>query len=161
MSFQGSINKEETTYGRNEKEDDEKSQKNKDLWLSNPKDLKADNESGPSEEEHYFDSDETDVAIVNDIAVINDNPDLPVLTVRSIITGLVNNDMLLVISIYLIRYTIDSVHPLFICFAADAVQTSRQHINQYVSANCGLSDLLCLGQMVTTAHLVKPWSVQL
>ncbi|CAO3695028.1 hypothetical protein G6F70_002764 [Rhizopus microsporus] len=89
MSFQDGFNKEETAYSRNKKEDDEKSLKNKDLWLSNPKDIKTDDESGPSEEEHYFDSDETDVAIVNDIAVINDNPDLPVLTVRSIITGLI------------------------------------------------------------------------
>lgn len=93
MPFQGSRHKAETIYGRNEKEDDEKSLKNKDFWHSNPKDSKTDDESGPSEEEQYFDADKTDVAIVNDIAVINDNPDLPVLTVRSIVTGLVNSNI--------------------------------------------------------------------
>ncbi|KAG1146924.1 hypothetical protein G6F37_000865 [Rhizopus arrhizus] len=49
----------------------------------------CDEEDAENIDRYQFDTDETDVAIVNDIAIIEDNPDLPVLTFRCLLTGLI------------------------------------------------------------------------
>lgn len=50
----------------------------------------CDEEDAENIDRYQFDTDETDVAIVNDIAIVEDNPDLPVLTFRCLLTGLVS-----------------------------------------------------------------------
>ncbi|CEJ01109.1 Putative OPT family small oligopeptide transporter [Rhizopus microsporus] len=57
------------------------------FWLRDSKDVKIDEESKHFDAEHHEETDEIDIAIVNEIAVTDDDPTLQAFSVRALVVG--------------------------------------------------------------------------
>lgn len=60
------------------------------FWLRDSKDVKIDEESKHFDAEHHEETDEIDIAIVNEIAVTDDDPTLQAFSVRALVVGVVS-----------------------------------------------------------------------
>lgn len=70
---------------------DEKEIENKEeYWLNDAKDVKLDEENTNNFKESYSEIDETDIAIINDVTVVEDDPELLCFTIRGLIIGIVS-----------------------------------------------------------------------
>ncbi|KAG1144576.1 hypothetical protein G6F37_006107 [Rhizopus arrhizus] len=68
---------------------DEKEIENKEeYWLNDAKDVKLDEENTNDFKESYSEIDETDIAIINDVTVVEDDPELLCFTIRGLIIGI-------------------------------------------------------------------------
>lgn len=91
MNFEEiSATEEVLSAGKNNDPNEKPVETQGELGITRFRQSNRDEEDTESIDRYQFDTDETDVAIVNDIAIIEDNPDLPVLTVRCLLTGLVS-----------------------------------------------------------------------
>lgn len=80
------------TYDHNEKHTADGEEHQDDFWLKDSKDVKQDSEN--QELDYFANEDELDIAIINDIAVTEDDTTLKSLTFRSLLTGFVSTNLL-------------------------------------------------------------------
>lgn len=91
MNFEEiSATEEVLSAGKNNDPNEKPMETQEELGIKRFRQSNRDEEDAENIDRYQFDTDETDVAIVNNIAIIEDNPDLPVLTVRCLLTGLVS-----------------------------------------------------------------------
>lgn len=92
MTSQESITKDDLHSEKKEEEIiyEKETKDQEEFWLKNTSDVKADEELVKHDDNHYFNADETDLAIVNEIAITEDTSNVPIITVRAIVVGVVN-----------------------------------------------------------------------
>ncbi|CAO3697429.1 unnamed protein product [Rhizopus stolonifer] len=86
IAKEGSLHKEEKTETLDEKITDTQEE----FWLKDAKDVKLDEEENPVfNEEHFEETDEIDIAIVNEVTIVDDDPELLSFTVRGLFVGII------------------------------------------------------------------------
>lgn len=92
MASQESVTKDELHSEKKEEEIiyEKETKGQEEFWLKDTSDVKADEELAKHDDDHYFNADETDLAIVNEIAITEDTPNVPIITARAIVVGVVS-----------------------------------------------------------------------
>lgn len=94
IAKEGSLHKEEKTETLDEKITDTQEE----FWLKDAKDVKLDEEENRVfNEEHFEETDEIDIAIVNEVTIVDDDPELLSFTIRGLFVGIVSITFILVI----------------------------------------------------------------
>lgn len=89
------------------------------FWLRDSKDVKIDEESKHFDAEHHEETDEIDIAIVNEIAVTDDDPTLQAFSVRALVVGVVSITINYT-KVSVINYlTTASLCPFILCESTD------------------------------------------
>ncbi|RCH93242.1 hypothetical protein CU097_011933 [Rhizopus azygosporus] len=91
MASQESVTKDELHSEKKEEEIiyEKETKGQEEFWLKDTSDVKADEELAKHDDDHYFNADETDLAIVNEIAITEDTPNVPIITARAIVVGVI------------------------------------------------------------------------
>lgn len=119
------------------------------FWLQDAKDAKIDDEKFVLDEAHFEETDEIDIAIVNEVTITEDDPELLCFTIRSFIIGIV----CIALSKYDMTYTNDlllTIAPFssfILCLSANDVQASWCCFVKRVFVDCSLCFLYCLVQI--------------